>query len=303
MKTKHLLLLAVSAFAALAASAKDVLVTTDWAAQNAAHPKVRIIEVSVENGLYEQGHIPGAFHISWHTDLVDPVRRDIASPEQFAALASRLGLEPDTTVVLYGDHNNWFAAWGAWIFNLYGHADVRLLDGGRKKWELEKRPYDTAPASVRPTTYKVAAVNSGLRARLTDVLAVAEGKSDAKLLDIRSPDEFSGKLFAPANSKELAVRAGHVPGAVNVPWTKAVNEDGTFKSKEELAKLYAAVGVTADKTTIAYCRIGERSSHSWFALSQILGYPAKQYDGSWTEYGNAVGVPINNPAGTVWTGK
>ncbi len=303
MKLKHLLLLAASAFAALSAFAKDVLVTTDWAAQNAANPKVRIIEVSVDNGLYEQGHIPGAHHISWHTDLVDPVRRDIASPAQFAALSSRLGLEPDTTVVLYGDNNNWFAAWGAWIFNLYGHADVRLLDGGRKKWELEKRPYDTAPASVRPTAYKPAPIRSELRARLTDVLAVAEGKSDTKLLDIRSPDEFSGKLFAPANSKELAVRAGHVPGAVNVPWGKAVNEDGTFKSKEELAKLYAAVGVTADKTTIAYCRIGERSSHSWFALSQILGYPAKQYDGSWTEYGNAVGVPINNPTGTIWTGK
>jgi thiosulfate/3-mercaptopyruvate sulfurtransferase len=292
----------LSAGAAL--SAKEVLVSTDWAAQNANNPNVRIIEVSVEPGLYETGHIPGAANISWHTDLVDTVRRDIISKEQFEALASRLGLKPDTTVVLYGDNNNWFAAWGAWIFNLYGHSDVRLVDGGRKKWELEKRPFDTAPATLKPTAYKVSRVNFDLRARLSDVVAVAEGKSDAKLLDIRSADEYSGKLFAPANSKELAVRAGHVPGAVNVTWSKAVNqEDGTFKSKEELRKLYAAAGVDGSQTVIAYCRIGERSSHSWFVLNQILGYPAKQYDGSWTEYGNAVGVPIANPSGTVWTGK
>ncbi|MET0263457.1 MAG: sulfurtransferase [Rariglobus sp.] len=294
--------LAALAFAA-SLSAKDVLVTTEWAAQNANNPDVRIIEVSVDPGLYEKGHIPGAANVSWHSDLVDTVRRDIVSKEQFEALASRLGIKPGTTVVLYGDNNNWFAAWGAWIFNVYGHGDVRLVDGGRKKWEAEKRPLDTAPTIVSATSYKVSKVNTDLRARLTDVVSVAEGKSDSKLLDIRSADEYNGKLFAPANSKELSVRAGHVPGAVNVPWGKAVNEDGTFKSKEELKKLYADVGVDGSKTTIAYCRIGERSSHSWFALSQILGYPAKQYDGSWTEYGNAVGVPIDNPAGTVWNGK
>lgn len=286
-----------------ATQAKDVLVTTEWAARNGTNPDIRLIEVSVDPGLYEKGHIPGAANISWHTDLVDTVRRDIVSKEQFEALASRLGIKPGTTVVLYGDNNNWFAAWGAWIFNLYGHEDVRLVDGGRKKWELEKRPFDTTVPSFQPTSYKVARVNSDLRARLGDVVAVAEGKSDAKLLDIRSADEYAGKLFAPANSKELSVRAGHVPGAVNVTWTRAVNEDGTFKSKEELRKLYADAGVDGSKTTIAYCRIGERSSHSWFALNQILGYPAKQYDGSWTEYGNAVGVPISNPSGTVWNGK
>ncbi|HEY9247625.1 MAG TPA: sulfurtransferase [Rariglobus sp.] len=287
-----------------AAHAKDVLVTTEWAAQNANNADVRILEVSVDPGLYEKGHIPGAANISWHNDLVDTVRRDIVSKEQFEALASRLGITPKTTVVLYGDNNNWFAAWGAWIFNVYGHGDVRLLDGGRKKWELEKRPVDTTPPALAATAYKVDKTHFDLRARLSDVVAVAEGKSDAKLLDIRSADEYSGKLFAPANSKELSVRAGHVPGAVNVTWSKAVNqEDGTFKSKEELKKLYADAGVDGSKTTIAYCRIGERSSHSWFALSQILGYPAKQYDGSWTEYGNAVGVPINNPSLTVWTGK
>ena len=295
--------LLTSAALLTAAQAKDVLVTTEWAAQNATNPDVRIIEVSVDPGLYEKGHIPGAVNVSWHNDLVDTVRRDIVSKEQFEAFASRLGITSKTTVVLYGDNNNWFAAWGAWIFNVYGHGDVRLVDGGRKKWEAEKRPFDTTPPAVVASSYKVSKVNLDLRARLTDVVAVAEGKSDAKLLDIRSADEYAGKLFAPANSKELSVRAGHVPTAVNVPWAKAVNEDGTFKSKEELAKLYAGVGVDGSKTTIAYCRIGERSSHSWFALNQILGYPAKQYDGSWTEYGNAVGVPIDNPAGTVWNGK
>ncbi|WP_438481265.1 sulfurtransferase [Oleiharenicola lentus] len=295
--------LAASAFA-VSLAAKDVLVTTDWVAQNASKPNVRVIEVSVDPGLYEQGHIPDSFNVSWHNDLVDTVRRDIVSKKQFEALASRLGIKPDTTVVLYGDNNNWFAAWGAWIFNYYGHADVRLLDGGRKKWELEKRPYSPIPGNAPATHYAVTKVNTELRARLGDVVAVAEGKSETKLLDIRSPDEYSGKLFAPANSKELSVRAGHVPGAVNVPWAKAVNaEDGTFKSKAELKKIYAEAGVDGSKPVIAYCRIGERSSHSWFVLSQILDYSAKQYDGSWTEYGNAVGVPIDNPTGTVWNGK
>ncbi|AHF93234.1 sulfurtransferase [Opitutaceae bacterium TAV5] len=297
------LVAAVAVATPASVSAKEVLVTTEWAAQNAANPAVRIIEVSVNPGLYEQGHIPGAHNVSWHSDLVDTVRRDIVSQEQFEALASRLGITPETTVVLYGDNNNWFAAWGAWIFNVYGHGDVRLVDGGRKKWEAEKRPLDTIPASARATQYQVTQVNSDLRARLPDVVAAAEGKADVKLLDIRSPDEYSGKLFAPANSKELSIRAGHVPGAVNVPWVKAVNEDGTFKSPEELKALYADVGVDGSKPAIVYCRIGERSSHTWFALTQILGYPARQYDGSWTEYGNAVGVPIDNPSGTVWDGK
>ena len=287
-----------------AALAKDVLVTADWVAKNSTNPNVRLLEVSVDPGVYEQGHLPGAFNISWHNDLVDTVRRDIVSKEGFEKLASRAGITPQTTVVLYGDNNNWFAAWGAWIFNVYGHADVRLLDGGRKKWDVDKRPIDSAMPAIKPTTYSVAKVNSQLRARLPDVLAVAEGKSSTRLLDIRSPEEYSGKIFAPANSKELSVRAGHVPGAVNVPWSKAVNpEDGTFKQPAELKKLYAEAGVDGTKPTIVYCRIGERSSHSWFVLNQILGYDARQYDGSWTEYGNAVGVPINNPSRTVWNGK
>jgi thiosulfate/3-mercaptopyruvate sulfurtransferase len=286
------------------ATQNNALVSTDWVAQKAADPKVRIIEVSVEPGLYEQGHIPGAANVKWHTDLVDNPRRDIISQEQFEALASKLGLTPDTTVVLYGDNNNWFAAWGAWVFKLYGHENVKLVDGGRKKWELEKRPLDTTTPALKETKYAAAKVKQSLRARLPDVVAIADGKDKAALLDIRSPDEYSGKVIAPAGVQELAVRAGHVPGAVNVPWKTAVNEaDGTFKSPEELKKIYADKGVDGSQQVVVYCRIGERSAHTWFVLSELLGYDAKQYDGSWTEYGNSVGVPISNPSGTVWTGK
>ncbi|MEG1771170.1 MAG: sulfurtransferase, partial [Comamonas sp.] len=213
------------------------------------------------------------------------------------------GVKDDTTVVLYGDTNNWFAAWGAWVFDIYGVKNVKLLDGGRKKWEAENRPLNNRAPEYAATTYRVGKVNLDLRARLSDALAVAEGKSQAKLIDIRSSDEYQGKVFAPAGVPELAIRAGHIPGAVNVPWGQAVQEDGTFKTKEELRKLYAGVGIDGSKPVITYCRIGERSSHTWFALSKILGYDVKNYDGSWTEYGNAVGVPINNPAGTVWAAK
>jgi thiosulfate/3-mercaptopyruvate sulfurtransferase len=288
---------------AIAADSPSPLVNTEWATKNQANSKVRLLEVSVDPGLFEKGHIPGALNVAWHTDLVDPVRRDIISKEQFEALASRLGITPQTTVVFYGDNNNWFAAWGAWIFKVYGHKDVRLLDGGRVKWELEKRPYSIEVASVAPTSYKVETVNTNLRALIADVVAVAEGKVDSKLVDIRSPDEYSGKVIAPAGFQELAIRAGHVPGAINAPWKTAANEDGTFKSAQELKEIYTAKGVDGTKPVIVYCRIGERSAHTWFALSQILGYEVKQYDGSWTEYGNAVGVPINNPTRTVWTGK
>jgi thiosulfate/3-mercaptopyruvate sulfurtransferase len=241
--------------------------------------------------------------VIWHTELVDNPRRDIVSRENFEKLASRLGITPETTVVFYGDHHNWFAAWGAWIFRYYGHEDVRLLDGGRDKWEAEKRPMSTLAAVPTPTQYQVTAENKDLRVRLADVVTVAEGQSEKALLDIRSPDEFSGKVIAPAGIQELAIRAGHVPGAVNVPWKTAVNDDGTFKPVAELKKLYAEKGVDGSRPVIAYCRIGERSAHTWFVLSELLGYDAKQYDGSWTEYGNAVGVPIANPTGTVWTGK
>jgi len=232
------------------------------------------------------------------------VTRDIASPERFQALARRLGVDRDTTVVLYGDNNNWFAAWGAWVFAQYGLLDnVKLLDGGRKKWEAERRPLGVRAAEVAPSRFTVAAQNPGLRARLADVLAVAKGERRERILDIRSPDEFSGKVIAPQGVQELAIRAGHIPGSVNVPWARAVNADGTLKPRDELAKLYAEAGIDGSQPVITTCRIGERSSHSWFVLSRVLGYDAKNYDGSWTEYGNTVGVPIANPAGTVWTGK
>jgi thiosulfate/3-mercaptopyruvate sulfurtransferase len=264
-----------------------------------------VIDVSVEPGVFERGHVPGAQNVVWHTDLVETVNRDIASRERFQALVRRLGVDKDTTVVLYGDNNNWFAAWGAWVFDIYGLRDnVKLLDGGRKKWELEKRPLATNPVAPQPSTLVVSEANRALRARLVDVLAVAEKQSEKRILDIRSPDEFSGKVVAPPGIQELAIRAGHIPGSVNVPWARAVNTtDGTLKPVEELRKLYAEAGIDGSKPIITTCRIGERSSHSWFVLSRVLGYQVANYDGSWTEYGNAVGVPIANPAGTVWTGK
>lgn len=281
------------------------LVTTEWLEQNLTNPTLRIVEVSVGPGLYERGHIPGAQNVVWHTDLVETVSRDIATPEKFQALARKLGLDKDTTVVLYGDSNNWFAAWGAWVFDIYGLRDnVKLLDGGRKKWELEKRPVATNSVPVRASGFTVSEPNRKLRARLTDVVNVVDKKSDARILDIRSPDEFSGKIIAPAGFQELALRAGHIPGSVNLPWARAVNQaDGTIKPVEELRKLYAEIGIDGSKPIITTCRIGERSSHSWFILSRLLGYQVANYDGSWTEYGNVVGLPINNPAGTIWGGK
>jgi len=280
------------------------LVTADWVEKNLANPQLRIVEVSVEPGVFERGHIPGAQNIDWHTDLVDTVKRDIAGREKFQELVRKLGIDKGTTVVLYGDNNNWFAAWGAWVFSIYGLEDVKLLDGGRKKWELDKRPLATNVDAVAATQISIAEPNLKLRARLGDVLEVANGGSGAVLVDIRSPDEYSGKLFAPQGSPELSIRAGHVPGAVNIPWSRAVNaDDGTIKPVEELKKLYAAAGIDGSKPIIVYCRIGERSSHSWFVLARILGYQVRNYDGSWTEYGNSVAVPIVNVAGTVWGGK
>jgi thiosulfate/3-mercaptopyruvate sulfurtransferase len=295
-------LLALVPFAP-SARAPNVLVTTEWVAQHAADPKVRVVEVSVDPGLYEKGHVQGAVGFKWHSELCDPVARDIVSPSQFEKLCSRSGIGNDTTVVLYGDNNNWFAAWAVWTFTMYGHKDVKVMDGGRTKWELEKRPWDTTVPTPAPAQYHVAAVDKSLRARLTDVLAAVEGGKPAVLIDVRSPEEFAGKVIAPPGIQELAIRAGHVPGAKNVPWKKAVNEDGTFKSVDELRKLYAEAGVDGKTPVITYCRIGERSSHTWFVLKFLLGYDARNYDGSWTEYGNAVGVPIVNEAGTVWTGK
>ena len=275
----------------------------DWLEANLDNPKVRIIEVSTEAGLYERGHIKNAFKINWYTDLVDTVKRDIVPIGKFNTLIAKAGIDKDTTVVFYGDKNNWFAAWGAWIFNQYGIEDVRLLDGGRVKWEKDARAFTTAVPTFKAGSFRATKVDRSLRANLTgDVLPVAKGiKKNVKLVDIRSADEYSGKIFAPAGFQELAVRAGHIPGAENIAWGLNVNADGTFKTVAELKKLYADKGIDGSKPIITYCRIGERSSLTWFVLSEILGYnDVKNYDGSWTEYGNSVGAPISNPAGTVW---
>jgi len=300
---KIALLWALLFTAPVVAAPNNFLVSTDWLEKNLNNPKLRIIEVSVDTGVYERGHIQGAVNFKWHTDLVDPVKRDIASKENFEKLLRQAGVNNDSTIIIYGDSNNWFAAWGAWVFDVYGVNNVKLLDGGRKKWEAEKRPLTPLATKVTAGNIKVSDANNTLRARLSDVVAVANKKSDTALVDIRSPDEFTGKIFAPAGVQETAIRAGHIPGAVNVPWGQAVAEDGTFKSAEELKKVYAAVGIDGKKPIITYCRIGERSSHTWFALSKILGYNVKNYDGSWTEYGNSVGNPVINTAGTVWGGK
>jgi thiosulfate/3-mercaptopyruvate sulfurtransferase len=300
---KVVLLWALLFTAPVVAAPSDFLVTTDWLEKNLNNPKLRLIEVSVDTGVYERGHIQGAVNFKWHTDLVDPVKRDIASKENFEKLLRQAGVNNDSTIVIYGDSNNWFAAWGAWVFDVYGVKNVKLLDGGRKKWEAEKRPLTPLATQVAAGNVKVSDANNALRARLIDVVAIANKKSDTALVDIRSPDEFTGKIFAPAGVQETAIRAGHIPGAVNVPWGQAVAEDGTFKSPEELRKVYAAVGIDGKKPIITYCRIGERSSHTWFALSKILGYNVRNYDGSWTEYGNSVGNPVINTAGTVWGGK
>jgi thiosulfate/3-mercaptopyruvate sulfurtransferase len=300
---KVVLLWALLFTAPVVAAPSDFLVTTDWLEKNLNNPKLRLIEVSVDTGVYERGHIQGAVNFKWHTDLVDSVKRDIASKENFEKLLRQAGVNNDSTIVIYGDSNNWFAAWGAWVFDVYGVKNVKLLDGGRKKWEAEKRPLTPLATKVAAGNIKVSDANNALRARLIDVVAIANKKSDTALVDIRSPDEFTGKIFAPAGVQETAIRAGHIPGAVNVPWGQAVAEDGTFKSPEELKKVYAAVGIDGKKPIITYCRIGERSSHTWFALSKILGYNVRNYDGSWTEYGNSVGNPVINTAGTVWGGK
>lgn len=278
------------------------LVTTEWLAANLDHPGIRLIEVSVNPGVYERGHIPGATNFVWHTDLVDPVARDIASRDALEAKLRAAGVNDDTTVILYGDTNNWFAAWGAWVLDVYGVEDVKLLDGGRKLWEAEARELATSPLALPAGSITLKEANPALRARIADVVE-ASGSGSHVILDIRSPDEYSGKLYAPEGSKETAIRAGHVTNAVNVPWGQAVQEDGRFKSVEELKAVYAAAGIDGTKPVITYCRIGERSSHTWFALTKLLGYEVKNYDGSWTEYGNAVGVPVTNPAGTVWIGQ
>jgi thiosulfate/3-mercaptopyruvate sulfurtransferase len=285
------------------AAPEGVLVTADWLEQNLENPNVRVIEVSVVPGVFERGHIPGAVNFVWHTDFVDPVQRDIVSQERLQELAQAAGINDDTTIVLYGDNNNWFAAWGAWIFNLYGVEDVRLLDGGRVKWEADGRPLSTAPVAYEAGSVTIGEADDSLRALRDEVLAVVNEEAAGALIDIRSAAEYNGEIFAPEGVQELAVRAGHIPGAVNVPWGQNVNADGTFKSLEELQALYGGLGIDGSEPIITYCRIGERAALTWFVLNQLLGYDVALYDGSWTEWGNTVGVPVVNPAGTVWGGQ
>jgi thiosulfate/3-mercaptopyruvate sulfurtransferase len=298
------LFVALSALAgAASAQGEEVLVTADWLEENLESPNVRVIEVSVVPGVFERGHIPGAVNFVWHTDFVDTVQRNIVSPERFQELARAAGINDDTTVVLYGDNNNWFAAWGAWIFNVYGFEDVRLLDGGRVKWEADGRPLSTDATSYPAGTFTVSEAQADLRAFLPEVLSIVEGETAGTLIDIRSAAEYNGEIFAPEGVQELSVRAGHIPGAINIPWGQNVNEDGTFKSVEELSALYAGLGIDGSQPIVTYCRIGERAALSWFVLNQLLGYDVALYDGSWTEWGNAVGVPVENPAGTIWGGQ
>lgn len=269
----------------------DVLVSTDWAQNNLDTPHVVFVEVDEDTSAYETGHIPGAVKLDWRTDLQDPIVRDFVDAQQFSKLLSERGISRDDTVVLYGGNNNWFAAYAYWYFKLYGHESVTLLDGGRKKWELDGRPLSTDSVSRQATSYRADAPDNSIRAFRDEVIGAIGVKN---LVDVRSPDEFSGKILAPAHlPQEQSQRPGHIPGAINVPWSRAANEDGTFKSDEELSALYAAAGLDGEKETIAYCRIGERSSHTWFVLSELLGHEnVKNYDGSWTEYGSLVGAPI-----------
>jgi len=270
----------------------EVLVTTDWVASRLNDPKLRLVEVDVDTAAYDQGHVEGAVGWNWQTQLQDQLRRDLISKTDFEQLAGRSGIANDTTVIVYGDNNNWFATWAFWQFKYYGHRDVRVMNGGRKKWIEEKRPLSTDPPPVTPTTYKAKEPDWAIRARRGEVFELL-GKGTHNLVDVRSVDEYTGKIIAPPGLPETAQRAGHIPGAKNIPWSKAVNEDGTFRSVEELRQLYDGAGVDAKKPTIAYCRIGERSSHSWFVLRYLLGYDkVKNYDGSWTEWGNLIEAPI-----------
>lgn len=268
------------------------LVTTEWAAEHLNDEGLRFVEVDVNTKSYDSGHIPGATGWNWKTELQDQLRRTISSTEDFEDLLSKSGISKDTTIILYGDNNNWFAAWAYWLLKYYGHEDVRILDGGRKKWEAENRELTTEVTETEPAEYKISGVNDKYRAFRDDVEKTLDSENYG-LVDVRSPDEFTGKILAPPGLNELSQRAGHIPGAKNIPWSKAVNEDGTFKSKEELKKLYEGEGITPDREIISYCRIGERSAHSWFVLNELLEYPnVRNYDGSWTEWGNLIDAPI-----------
>jgi thiosulfate/3-mercaptopyruvate sulfurtransferase len=272
-------------------SRDSVLVSADWAEKNLGAAGVVFVEVDEDTTAYDAGHIAGAVKLDWKKDLQDQVRRDFVNKQQFEALLSARGIGNDDTVVLYGGNNNWFAAYAYWYFKLYGHRDVKLLDGGRKKWELDNRPLVKDETHRAPSSYTATEQDLSIRAFRDDVVAAIGTRN---LVDVRSPDEYAGRLLAPAHlPQEQAQRAGHIPTAISVPWSKAANEDGTFKSDDDLRALYDGAGLDAGRDTIAYCRIGERSSHTWFVLRELLGQQrVKNYDGSWTEYGSLVGVPV-----------
>ncbi len=277
------------------ATASDVLVTTEWVGQHATDSGVRIVEVDVDTTAYDQGHVPGAARWNWSSELCDTLTRDIVPAAALEALLGRSGIDNGTTIVLYGDNNNWFAAWAFWQLKMYGHRDVRIMDGGRKKWIAEGRELSTETPKFPAKTYKAGSPDNSLRAFLPEVQEAMKKKS-AAMVDVRGPQEFTGEILAPPGLPETCQRGGHIPGAKNIPWGKNCNDDGTFKSVEELKAMYAAQGITAGKPVIAYCRIGERSSLTWFVMKHLLGFEdVKNYDGSWTEWGNLVGAPVEKP--------
>jgi thiosulfate/3-mercaptopyruvate sulfurtransferase len=272
----------------------EVLVETDWVKENIGTPGIRLVEVDVDLQAYDAGHIPSAVGFNWQKDLQDQLNRDIISRQAFEKLLGGAGISPKDTVVLYGDNNNWFAAYGFWLFKIYGHESVKLMNGGRQKWLNEPdKKFTTEKPSPAPVAYTAKAPNEALRARLTEVLKMS-GTRNPNLVDVRSPDEYTGRIIAPPGMSETAQRAGHIPGAANVPWSSAVDKDGRFKPAEALSEIYITkAGIDPRKPVISYCRIGERSSHTWFVLKYLLGMDnVKNYDGSWTEYGNLVGAPI-----------
>ncbi|MGD0462713.1 MAG: sulfurtransferase [Tepidisphaeraceae bacterium] len=280
----------------------ELLVSTAWVAEHIHDPKVKIVEVDVDTASYEKGHIRNAIGWNWRTDLNDRVRRDVIDPQAFAELNRAAGIRRDDTIIFYGDNNNWFAAWALWQFKYNGHKDVRLMNGGRKKWELEKREWVTERPTFPPSDYPLPSTDENIRAYREEVINALNNEA-INLVDVRSPDEFTGKIISPPGMTETAQRGGHIPGAKNVPWAKTANEDGTFKTAQELRKLYGEAGVDLSKPTIAYCRIGERSSHTWFVMKYLLGVDnVKNYDGSWTEWGNLIGAPIETGEDANWPG-
>ena len=270
----------------------EVLVSTDWVARHGGDANVRLVEVDVDTTAYETGHVAGAVDWGWQSDLNDPVRRDLIGKEDLERLLGQCGITPDTTVVLYGDNNNWFAAFAHWILKIYGHKDARLMNGGRVKWLDEGRPLTDDIPHIAATTYAAQDPDAALRVFQSGVQERLDNPN-VGLVDVRSPQEFTGEILAPPGLPETAQRGGHIPGAANIPWASAVAEDGTFKSVDELRELYGGKGIVPDKEIVTYCRIGERSSHTWFVLKYLLDYPdVRNYDGSWTEWGSMIGVPI-----------